>query len=176
MKEKMRINPGPVENRATETIWEHTSSASPERFGCAVGVRAMQNSGQSNSQGIDMSQCVEVRRADAVAHPRPFLTCGFEAGIVTLTLRPQGIRPLEIETAAVNGKPVVIGNGLIFRTAPVFLAVVPVFVVTRANTGLGLAEGAAVFLPDSPSAISGFAILVHSQSGRADRITGRKCL
>ena len=60
LKEKMRINPGPVENRATETIWEHTSSASPERFGCAVGVRAMQNSGQSNSQGIDMSQCVEV--------------------------------------------------------------------------------------------------------------------
>ena len=136
----------------------------------------MQNGGQRNCQGRDMGQRIEVCRAGSIAHPQPFLTCGFEAGIVTLTLRPQGIRPLEIETAAVNGKPVVIGNGLIFRTAPVFLAVVPVFVVTRANTGLGLAEGAAVFLPDSPSAISGFAILVHSQSGRADRITGRKCL
>ena len=135
----------------------------------------MQNSGQSNSQGIDMSQCVEVRRADAVAHPRPFLTCGFEAGIVTLTLRPQGIRPLEIETAAVNGKPVVIGNGLIFRTAPVFLAVVPVFVVTRANTGLGLAERAAVFLAGTPI-VGGFAVLVHGEPGLADRITGRKCL
>ena len=136
----------------------------------------MQNSGQSNSQGIDMSQCVEVRRACAAAHPQPFLTCGFEAGIVTLTLRPQGIRPLEIETAAVNGKPVVIGNGLIFRAAPVFLPVVPILVVAGTRARFGLTEGAAVFLPDSPSAISGFAILVHSQSGRADRITGRKRL
>ena len=59
----------------------------------------MQNSGQSNSQGIDMSQCVEVRRADAVAHPRPFLTCGFEAGIVTLTLCTQGVCPLEWHNA-----------------------------------------------------------------------------
>ena len=39
-----------------------------------------------------------------------------------------------------------------------------------------LAEGAAVFLPDSPSAIGGLAILVHSQPGLADRITVRKCL
>ena len=122
-----------------------------------------------------MSQCVEVRRADAVAHPRPFLTCGFEAGIVTLTLRPQGIRPLEIETAAVNGKPVVIGNGLIFRTAPVFLAVVPVFVAAGANAGFGLAEGAAEFLPGT-IIVGGLAILVHSQSGLTDRITSRKCL
>ena len=75
-----------------------------------------------------MSQCVEVRRACAIAHPQPFLTCGFEAGIVTLTLRPQGVSPLEIETAAVNGKPVVIGNGLVFRAAPVFLPVVPILV------------------------------------------------
>ena len=141
-----------------------------------VGVRTVQNGGQRNRQGGDVGQCIEVCRACAVAHPQPFLTCGFEAGIVTLTLCTQGVCPLETEAAAVNGKSVVIGNGFIFRAAPVFLAVVPVFVVTRANTGLGLAEGAAVFLPDSPSAISGFAILVHSQSGRADRITGRKCL
>ena len=123
-----------------------------------------------------MGYCVEIRSACTVPYPHTFLTCGFEAGIVALTLCPQGIRPLEIETAAVNGKSVIVWNGLILGAAPVFLAVVPVFVVTRANTGLGLAEGAAVFLPDSPSAISGFAILVHSQSGRADRITGRKCL
>ena len=136
----------------------------------------MQNGGQRNSQGRDMSQCIEVRRAGAVAHPQPFLTCGFETGIVTLTLRPQGVSPFEIETAAVNGKSVIVWNGLILGAAPVFLAVVPVFVVTRANTGLGLTEGAAVFLPNPPSAIGGFAIFVHSQPGRADRITGRKCL
>ena len=135
----------------------------------------MQNGGQRNSQGRDMSQCVEVCRAGAVTHPQPFLTCGFEAGIVTLTLRPQGVSPFKIEAAAVNGKPVIVWNGLVFRAAPVFLAVIPVFVVTRANTGLGLTEGAAEFLPGT-MIVGGFAVLVHSQSGLADRITGRKRL
>ena len=86
----------------------------------------MQNGGQRNSQSRDMSQCVEVRRACAIAHPQPFLTCGFEAGIIPLTLRPQGVSPFKVEAAAVNGKPVVIGNGFIFRAAPVFLPVIPV--------------------------------------------------
>ena len=122
-----------------------------------------------------MGQCVEVCRAGAVAHPQAFLTCGFEAGIVTLALCTQGVCPLETEAATVNGKSVVIGNGFIFRAAPVFLPVIPVFVVTRANTGLGLAERAAEFLPGTPI-VGGLAILVHSQPGRADRITGRKCL
>ena len=135
----------------------------------------MQNGGQRNSQSRDMSQCVEVRRACAIAHPQPFLTCGFEAGIVTLALCTQGVCSLETEVATVNGKSVVIGNSFIFRAAPVFLPVIPVFVVTRANTGLGLAERAAVYLAGTPI-VGGLAILVHSQPGRADRITGRKCL
>ena len=121
-----------------------------------------------------MGQCVEVRRACTTAHPQPFLTRGFEAGIVTLTLRPQGVSPFERKAAAVNGKPVVIGNGPVFRAAPVFLPIVPVFVVTRANTGLGLAERAAVFLAGTPIVIGGLTILVHSQPGRADRIASRK--
>ena len=133
----------------------------------------MQNGGQRNCQGRGMSQRVEVRRACAAAHPQPFLTCGFEAGIVALTLRPQGVSPLETEAAAVNGKPVVIGNGLIFRAAPVFLPVVPILVVAGTFAGFGLAEGAAVFLPNPPSAIGGLAIFVHSQPGRADWITDR---
>ena len=120
-----------------------------------------------------MSQRIEVCRAGSIAHPQPFLTCGFEAGIVTLALCTQGVCPLETEAATVNGKSVVIGNGFIFRAASVFLAVVPVFVVTRANTGLGLAERAAVFLPGTPI-VGSFAVLVHSQPGRADWITGRK--
>ena len=120
-----------------------------------------------------MGQRIEVCRAGAVAHPQPFLTCGFEAGIVTLTLRPQGVSPLEIETAAVNEKSVIVWNGLASRAAPVLLAVVPVFVVTRANTGFGLAERAAVFLAGTPI-VSGFAVLVHGEPGLADRITGRK--
>ena len=120
-----------------------------------------------------MGQRIEVRRAGAVAHPQPFLACGFEAGIVTLTLRPQGVSPFKIEAAAVNGKPVVTGNGLVFRAAPVFLPIVPVFVVTRASTVFGLAEGAAEFLPCT-MIVGGLAILVHSQPGLTDRITGRK--
>ena len=135
----------------------------------------MQNGGQRNSQGRDMSQRIEVCRAGSIAHPQPFLTCGFEAGIVTLALCTQGVCPLETEAATVNGKSVVIGNGFIFRAAPVFLAVVPGFVVTRANTGLGLAEGAAVFLAGTPI-VGRFAVLVHGEPGLADRITGRKCL
>ncbi len=55
-----------------------------------------------------------------------------------------------------------------------FLAVVPVFVAAGANTGLRLAEGTAEFLPNSPSAIGGLAVLVHGEPGLADRITGRK--
>ena len=122
-----------------------------------------------------MGQRIEVRRACAIAYPQPFLTCGFEAGIVTLTLRPQGVSPFKIETTAVNGKPVIVWNGLVFRAAPVFLAVVPILVAARANTSLRLAERAAVFLAGTPI-VGGFAIFVHSQPGLADRITGRKCL
>ena len=130
-------------------------------FGRTAGVRAGQNGGQRNRQGGDMSQCVEIRRACAAAHSQPFLACGFEAGIIPLTLRPQGVSPLEIETAAVNEKSVIVWNGLVFRAAPVLLAVVPVFVVARANTGFGLAEGTAVFLAGTPI-VGGLAILVQA--------------
>ena len=120
-----------------------------------------------------MGYCVEIHSACTVPYPHTFLTCGFEAGIVALTLCPQGIRPLEIETAAVNGKSVIVWNGLILGAAPVLLAVVPVFVVTRANTGLGLAERTAEFLAGTPI-VGGFAVLVHGEACLADRIASRK--
>ena len=120
-----------------------------------------------------MSQRIEVCRAGSIAHPQPFLTCGFEAGIVTLALCTQGVCSLETEAATVNGKSVVIGNGFIFRAAPVFLAVIPVFVVTRANAGFGLTEWAAEFLPGT-IIVGGFAIFVHSQSSITDQVTCRK--
>ena len=133
----------------------------------------MQNGGQRNSQGRDMSQRIEVCRAGSITYPQPFLTCGFEAGIVALALRPQGIDTLKTQAFPVNGKSVVIGNGLVFRAAPVFLPVIPVFVVAGANTGLGLAERAAVFLAGTPI-VGGFAVLVHSQSSITDQVTCRK--
>ena len=120
-----------------------------------------------------MSQRVEVRRACAAAHPQPFLTCGFEAGIVALALCTQGVSPFKIETAAVNGKAVVIGNGPVFRAAPAFLPIVPVFVAAGANTSLRLAERTAVFLPGTPI-VGRLAVLVHGKPSLADRITGRK--
>ena len=120
-----------------------------------------------------MGQCVEVCRAGAVAHPQPFLSRRLKAGIVTLTLCTQGVCPLETEAAAVNGKSVVIGNGFIFRAAQVFLPVIPVFVVTRANIGFGLTEWAAEFLPGT-IIVGGFAIFVHSQSSITDQVTCRK--
>ena len=120
-----------------------------------------------------MGQRIEVRRACAIAYPRPFLTCGFEAGIVTLALCTQGVCSLETEAAAVNGKPVIRGDDPVFNATPVFLPVIPVFVVTRANTGLGLTERAAVFLPGTPI-VGRLAVLVHGKPSLADRITGRK--
>ena len=133
----------------------------------------MQNGGQRNSQGRDVGQRIEVRRACAVAHPQPFLTCGFEAGIVTLALCTQGVCSLETEAATVNGKSVVIGNSFIFRAAPVFLPVIPVLVVAGTFAGFGLTERAAVFLVGTPI-VDGFAVLVHSQSSITDQVTCRK--
>ena len=98
----------------------------------------MQNGGQRNRQGGDVGQCVEVCRAGAVAHPQPFLSRRLKAGIVTLTLCTQGVCSLETEAAAVNGKPVIRGDDPVFNATPVFLPVVPVLVVTRANAGVVL--------------------------------------
>ena len=120
-----------------------------------------------------MGQCVEVCRTGAVAHPQPILTCGFEARIVTLTLCTQGVCSLETEAVAVNGKPVIRGDDPVFNATPVFLPVIPVFVVTRANIGFGLTEWAAEFLPGT-IIVGGFAIFVHSQSSITDQVTCRK--
>ena len=122
-----------------------------------------------------MGQRIEVCRAGSIAHPQPFLTCGFETEIVALTLRPQGVSPFEIEAAAVNGKPVVIGNGLIFRAATVFLPIIPILVAAGTRACFGLAEQTAIFLAGKP-VVGRLSILVHGKSGFADWITSRKCL
>ena len=133
----------------------------------------MQNGGQRNRQGGDVGQRIEICRACAVAHPQPFLSRRLKAGVVSFILCTQGIDTLKTQAFPVNGKSVVCWNGLILGAAPVFLAVVPVFVAARANTGLGLAEGAAEFLPGT-IIVGGFAIFVHSQSSITDQVTCRK--
>ena len=107
-----------------------------------------------------MGQRIEVCRAGAVAHPQPFLSRRLKAGIVTLTLCTQGVCSLETEAAAVNGKPVIRGDDPVFNATPVFLPVIPVFVVT---IGFGLTEWAAEFLPGT-IIVGGFAIFVHTRN------------
>ncbi len=120
-----------------------------------------------------MSQCVEISSTAAISNPEPFLTRCLKAGVITLTLCTQGIDTLKTQAFPVNGKSVVIGNGLVFRTASVFLAVVPVFVAAGAFAGFGLTERAAVFLAGTPI-VGRLSVFVHSKSGLTDRITGRK--
>ena len=69
-------------------------------------------------------------------------------------------------------KSVIRGDDPVFNATPVFLPVIPVFVVTRANAGFGLTEWAAEFLPGT-IIVGGFAIFVHDQSVLTDWITGR---
>lgn len=92
------------------------------------------------------------------------------SSIVTLTFCTQSIDTLKMQAFPVNGKSVVCWNGLILGTATVLLAVIPVLVVSGANTGFGLAEGAAVFLRHPPSAIGGLAILSYGETSFTDRI------
>ena len=94
-------------------------------------MRARQDSGPGNSESGDVGQRIEIGRAGAVAYPQPLLAGGLEMGVVSLALGTQGIGSLKIEAAAVNGKPVVHGDCLVFGTAPVLLSVVPIFVTNR---------------------------------------------
>ena len=120
-----------------------------------------------------MGQRIEVCRACAVTHPQPFLTCGFETGIVSFALCTQGIDTLKTQAFPVNGKSVIVWNGLVFRAASVLLPIVPVLVVAGANTGFGLTEGAAVFLAGTPI-VGRLSVLAHGEACLADRIAGRK--
>ena len=93
---------------------------------------------QRDPQRGDVGNRIEVGSAYGVAHPKAILTGSLKAGIVTLALCTKRVDTLKAETVPVNGKPVIVRNGLVFRAAPVFPAVVPVFVAARAFTGFGV--------------------------------------
>ena len=78
-----------------------------------------------------MSGRVKVLSGSKIAHPEALLAGSLETGIVTLTLCTQGVCSLETEASAVNGKPVIRGDDPVFNATPVFLPVIPVFVVTK---------------------------------------------
>ena len=108
--------------------------------------RSAADSGKSDSQGRDVSQSIQIGGAVCVTNPETFLAGSLKAGIVTFTFGTQCISPLETGAFPINGKSVGIRDGFVFRAASVFLAIVPVFVVTGAATGFGLAERTAKLL------------------------------
>lgn len=68
-----------------------------------------------------MSKGIEIGGAGSVANPEPFLSRGFETGIVAPTLGTQGIYALKMQAFPITGKSVVRRDVLVFRTATVFL-------------------------------------------------------
>lgn len=133
-------------------------------------MRARQDSGQGNSQSGDMGQRIEISRAGTVAHPQALLAGSLEAGIVSLALGTQGIDSLKIEAAAVNGKPVVRGDGLIFGAAPVLLSIVPILVAAGTGAALGVTEGTAELLAETIFAsVKNRSILTHGKASVADK-------
>lgn len=92
-----------------------------QRFSASVGVRSFaENGGASHGQSRDMGNGVQIRSADPVTDPKPFLPGTFETGIVPLTLRSQRIGSLELQTASVNRESVVRRDRFIFGAARFF--------------------------------------------------------
>lgn len=133
----------------------------------------MQNGSQGNGQSGDVSQGIQVRSAACAANPKPLLTGRLETGVVTLAFCAQGVKPLEAEAVPVNREPIVVGQRFIFGTAPIFLPIVPIFMITGAAASFGLPERAAEFLSDT-AAVSSFAVLVHGKARFTDWVAHRQ--
>ena len=120
-----------------------------------------------------MSHRIEIGCAVPIADPKTILTRGFETGVISFTFCSQSVDTLKAQAVAINGKTIIVGNGFVFGTTQVFLAVVPVFVIAGTLASFGLAEGTAEFLAEAAVTIGCFAILVHGKAGVADRIADR---
>lgn len=121
-----------------------------------------------------MSHRIEIGRAVPLVDPKTFLTRGFETGVISFTFCSQSVDTLKTQAIAINGKTIIVGNRFVFGTAPVFLAVAPVFVIAGTLPGFGLAEGTADFLTQAAVTIGCFAVLVHGKAGVADQIADRQ--
>ena len=74
---------------------------------------------------------------------------------------------------SVNKQAVIIGNGDIFGTTAVFLAIIPVFMIARALAVLGRFKWAAKLLSGA-SIVGKLAVLPHSETGITDEIANGK--
>ena len=161
-------------SHADERERGHESGSAAESFSGPVGVIEVKgDSGDSDGQGGDMSDGIEVFRAIAVMDPKSGLTGILEAGVIAFTFGAEGVGALEGSAGSVDGKSVIIGYGDVFCTAAVLLTIVPILVIARTLTGLGLAEGAAELLAGT-TIIGCLAILVHGETGLTKEVSGRQ--
>ena len=158
--------------RKATNYFESTSPT--QRLRGAVGVMNLgDHSGIGHRESGNVGDGVEICGTVAVADPKALLPGGFEAGVIPLTFRAQGVGSFELQALAVDGEAVVVRDGPVLGTAAVLLAVVPVFVVAGALAGLGIAERTTILLP-SPSFASRLAVLVHGQTRVADGVARGK--
>ena len=123
------------------------------RFQAAIRAFRFRNgSSDCNGEQGNMCNAVEILCCLHAVHPEPFLTGILETGIITLDFSPHGINLFECDTFSVDGKSVVVRQGHIFRTAAVFLAVVPILVIAGTNAGFRAFERTAILLP-CPTAV-----------------------
>ena len=127
---------------------------------------AGKHSGIRDGESRDVCDGVQIGSAVAVTNPKTLLAGTLKAGIIPLAFRAERVNALETQAISINGKTVIIGDGLVLCTAAVFLAVVPVFVAAGTFAGFGLAEGAAEFLAGT-IIVGGFAIQIKLPAGRA---------
>ena len=134
------------------------------------------DSGKSHSQGRNVGKGVQIGGTVCVTNPKTFLTGSLKAGVVAFTFGAKGISPLEMRAFPVNGKPVGLRDRFVFGAAPVFLSVVPVFVVTGTAAGFGLAERTAKLLAQAAMTIGSLPVFVHGKTRIADGIASREFL
>lgn len=98
-------------------------------------IRFSDESSISNGKQSNMSNGIEICNSIFTVNPKPFLTGLIETSIVSSGFGSKRINFLKRDTVTVNGKSVIIGNGNVFCAAFVFLAIVPVFMITGTTAG-----------------------------------------
>ena len=122
-----------------------------------------------------MSKRIQIGDRRFILYPHPFLPRVFEAGIVTLTFRAEGISAFKIFTVPVNGKSQVIRKRDIFGTVTVFPAVIKIFVPSGTICTRVVLQRTAEFWACA-SAVRKFAVFPHDKSGITDGISPREQL
>lgn len=131
------------------------------------------NCNRSNGKQCNIGNGIQILCRIKTANPKAFLTGLLKTGIVPLRLGSESIDFLKGNTITVCWKSVIIGKSNVFCTAPVFLSVVPTFMIARANENLWLSERTAVFLT-RPAIARKFAVLMHCKSRFTNRVSAWK--